>query len=166
MIIGDSEACAVGLVADQVAQEWARKRGQPKDDVAVECKGGTTIPYWNNLHAYFALQAHPNADVVLVFLGTNHFWQKQLPSPQPILDLILKRGASCVWVGNVAVGGKAWPIINQALEAAVTPQCKYFNSEQEPIKLWDGYHPHADDAKRWLSDVWDVIPPKYEELHD
>ena len=166
LIIGDSVACAVSPVAKEVAQEWAQKTGQPTDDVTVDCKGGTTIQYWGpGLHAHFSLQARPLTDTLLVFLGTNHYWQKTVPNPQLILDLVTNRNLTCVWVGNVAVKGKHWPI-NGLLRDAVTPTCIYFDSEAEPIQLCDGFHPDSANAKKWLTDVWAAIPLKYEETHD
>lgn len=167
LIIGDSEACAVSPVAKEVAKAWADKHQQPLDDVVVDCKGGTVIQYWaQGLHAQLALNAHPKTDTLIVFLGTNHYWQKPLiGNPQPILDLVTGRHLQCTWVGNVAVKGKKWPV-NADLRAAVTPTCNYFNAEEEPITLWDGVHPDRANARRWLSDVWEALPLKYEETHD
>lgn len=167
LIIGDSEACAVAPVAKEVAKAWADAHGQPVDDVAVECKGGTVISYWaQGLHAQLALNAHPKTDTLLVFLGTNHYWQKTLVGdPKPILDLVTGRNLQCVWVGNVAFRGKKWPV-NEQIRAAVTPTCSYFNAEEEPIQLWDGAHPDRANARKWLTDVWETIPLKYEETHD
>lgn len=167
LIIGDSEACAVAPVAREVARAWADKHGQPVDDVAVECKGGTVIQYWGpGGHARSALQAHPKTDTLVVFLGTNHYWQKPLNGdPKLILDLVADRGLQCVWVGNVAVKGRKWPV-NGDLRQAVTPTCNYFNAEEEPIQLWDGVHPDRANARIWLADVWEAIPLKYEDTHD
>lgn len=154
-------------VAKEVAKAWADKHGQAADDVAVDCKGGTVIQYWaQGLHAQLALQAHPKADTLVVFLGTNHYWQNPLVgNPQPILDRVVARGLQCVWVGNVAVKGKKWAV-NSQLRQAVTPTCSYFNAEEEPMQLWDGVHPDRVNARRWLADVWEAIPLKYEDTHD
>lgn len=161
LIVGDSEACAVGTVAKEVAKEQS-----PPDSVSVECKGGTVIQYWaGGMHFQYALAAHPKADTVLVFLGTNHYWQKSVPSPKVILDQVAARGLTCVWVGNVAVKGRTWPI-NGMLRDAVTPTCGYFDAEKVQMQLWDGYHPDRANARLWLREVWAAIPPKYEEIHD
>lgn len=161
LIVGDSEACAVGVVAKEVAAEQV-----PPDRVSVDCKGGTVIQYWTGgMHFQRALTAHPKADTVLVFLGTNHYWQRELPSLKVILDQIAARGLTCVWAGNVAVNGKTWPI-NDMLRAAVTPTCDYFDSEKVPMQLWDGVHPDKDSARLWLRRVWAAVPPKYEEPHE
>ena len=167
LIIGDSEACAVSPVAKEVAQEYAKRTSYPLDDVAVDCKGGTVVSYWaQGLHAQLALNAHPKTDTLIVFLGTNHYWQKPLNAdPKPILDLVTGRGLQCVWVGNVAFKGKKWPI-NSQMRDLVTPTCNYFNAEEEPIQLWDGAHPDRANAKVWLTHVWDTIPLKYEDTHD
>ena len=162
LIIGDSEACAVAPVAKEVAREWAEKKGYPIDNVAVECKGGTVIQYWAaGQHAKLALGTHPKTDTLLVFLGTNHYWQKTLVGdPTQILDLVKANKLQCTWVGNVAVKGKKWAV-NDQVKQAVTPTCNYFDSEEEQIKLHDGVHPDRANAKKWLSDVWETIPLKY-----
>lgn len=157
LIVGDSEACAVGFIADKVANERL-----PHDNVSVECKGGTTVQYWGSGgHLRQALVRHPASDVVLVFLGTNHYWQKETPPVGLILDLIRDSNVKCVWVGNTAVKGKKWPI-NGLLRGAVTPTCSYFDTEAADVQLWDGVHPDRANALRWLRMVWSTIPTKHE----
>lgn len=167
LIIGDSEACAVSPVAKEVAREYAVRTNSPVDDVIVECKGGTVVSYWaQGMHAQYVLNAHPKIDTLLVFLGTNHYRQKPLNAdPKPILDLVTSRGLQCVWVGNVAIKGRKWPI-NAEMRALVTPTCSYFNAEEEPIQLCDGTHPDRANAKVLLGHVWETIPIKYEDTHD
>lgn len=159
LIIGDSEACAVAPVV--------KKAKLPTDTVDVDCKGGTVVQYWGlggNFRA--ALSRHPRPDVVLVFLGTNHYWQAKTPPVKPVLDLIRDRGLQCVWVGNTAVHGKQWQI-NGLIRNAVSPPCDYFDTEAAGIPLYDGVHPDAKAALLWLQKVWPMIPLKYEkESHD
>ncbi len=164
LIVGDSEACAVGLVAKEISKEEADLNQRLPDVVDVVCKGGTTIQYWSSLPRINAtLDQHPKTDMVLVFLGTNHYWQKSVPSPKNILDQIENRGHMCIWVGNVAVKGKKWPINAMLKEAATKDNvCSYFDSESFDMILWDGYHPDKTNAKKWLKAVWSMIPLKYE----
>lgn len=161
LIVGDSEACAVAPYAQKVADEVDKENGWPKDKVDVDCKGGTVVQYWGaGGHLKLALQRHPNPDDVLVFLGTNHYWQKAAPPTATVTDLL--KGTNCVWVGNTAVKGHKWPI-NQLIRDSVTPQCTYFDTEAADIPLWDGVHPDRTGAVKWLRLVWPTIPPKYEE---
>jgi len=152
LIVGDSEACAVGAVASDVANEQV-----PPDNVNVSCKAGSTVQYWSGLHMKHALSLYPASDVVLVFLGTNHYTSRSAPDVKPLLSELAARRLPCVWVGNVAVHGKSWPI-NALLKAAVSPPCSYFDSER--VKLQDGVHPDRTNAKLWLRQVWAAIPRK------
>jgi len=165
LIIGDSEACAVGLVAQEVVRELAKESNVPVDHVDVECKVGTVIQYWAGGHFQAALTAHPKPDTVLIFLGTNHYRQKSVPSSRVILEQITQQHLSCIWVGNVAVKGKTWPI-NRMLREAVSPPCDYFDAEAFPMKLGDGVHPDRANAKKWLKAIWAMIPLKYETPHE
>lgn len=161
LIVGDSEACAVGLVKNDAALLESARTQAPIDKVAVECKGGIVIQHWTKGKFKRALDAHPNTDVVLVFLGTNHYWQKELPSTQPMLDLMRERGLSCVWVGNPRVLGKRWPM-NDMLPKQVEPTCMYLDSEQLKLQLWDGYHPDKKSSIHWLRQALRMMPLKFE----
>lgn len=158
LIIGDSEACAV---APEV-----KKAKLPTDTVYVDCKGGTVVQYWGsggNFKA--ALSRHPKPDVVLVFLGTNHYWQKTTPPVETVLKTIRERGFKCVWVGPTAVHNQHWPM-NDLIRDAVQPTCDYFDTETASIKLHDGVHPYGAAALDWLQKIWPMIPMKYEEQSD
>lgn len=155
LIVGDSEACAVS---------WQVKRVKlPTDTVDVECKGGTTVPYWGSQgHLKMALDKHLKPDVLLVFLGTNHYGQVVTPDVKPILDIIKDRELTCMWIGNTAVKGKKWKI-NKLIRDAVTPTCSYFDTEEANIPLPDGVHPDGIGAVKWLKLIWATLPVKYEE---
>lgn len=158
LIIGDSEACAIA--------SSVKKAKLPTDDVHVDCKGGTVVQYWGaggNFRA--ALTRHPKPDVVLVFLGTNHYWQKKTPPVESILSIIRDRGFQCVWVGPTAVHNKTWEM-NGLIRDAVTPTCDFFDTEAAHIPLYDGVHPDEPAALLWLQKVWPLIPMKYEEPND
>lgn len=163
LIVGDSEACAVGSYINlkKLVADINDEGGMPRDSVDVDCKGGTTVQYWGaggNLRA--ALSRHPNPDAVLVFLGTNHYGQATTPPTATVTDLL--KATDCVWVGNTAVHGKHWKI-NGLIRDAVTPQCAYFDTEAAGIPLADGVHPTPGGASKWIRSVWPLIPPKYEE---
>lgn len=163
LIVGDSEACVIGQNRDAIAK-FNDDNGQPHDVVDVECKTSTRVTYWGydgNFRA--ALSKHPNPDEVLVFLGTNHWWNdRKAPEVKPILDLVDVHQLKCIWVGNTAVRGKRWPI-NDLLRAAVTPTCDYFDTEAAEIPLRDGVHPGREGAVKWINAVWSMIPLKYED---
>jgi len=158
LIVGDSEACAVAPYAKPVAWQTNDAAHEPHDDIEIDCKPGTVVQYWGgqgNLRA--ALERHARPDVVVVFLGTNHYREATAAPPvMPILDIISEQGARCVWIGNTAVHGKKWPI-NRLLSAAVQPTCEYFDTEAAGIELIDGVHPTKQGAVKWLNLVWPMV---------
>jgi lysophospholipase L1-like esterase len=167
LIVGDSEAGRVSWVVQDVKNT--------DDTILVDAKGGTSTTYWGASHAARLQQSFtkmPNADTIVIFLGTNDVWRKSLQgclddemevATQNMLDSIQKHGISCVWVGPTNVHGQKWPI-NDALENKVSPVCSYFNTEAVKIPLEDGVHPNKDEARKWLGMVWLMIPPKFEEI--
>lgn len=165
LVIGDSEACAVNLYIRKTVKAINEAAGQPLDTVDVDCKGGTVVQYWGDQgHFREALRKHPNPDTVIIFLGTNHYWQGTRPPVESILDQI-QAPTSCVWVGNTAVKGKRWKI-NNILREAVQPTCSYFDTEATGIELPDGVHPSGAGAIKWLKAIWPLIPLKYEEADE
>lgn len=162
LIVGDSEACAVQLLNDlpKLVASINRSQERPVDSVSVECKSGTTVQHWGSGPLREALNKHPNPDVVIVFLGTNHYSQRTLPPVSSVLDEL--GPAQCVWVGNTAVHGRNWPI-NSLLRQAVQPRCTYFDTEAAQIELADGVHPTVKGAEKWIRGVWRVVPSVYEE---
>lgn len=153
LIIGDSEACAVGTSAKNVASEFGIQ-----DAVAVECKIGSTIQYWEK-NFKRVLAKHPKTDVVVVFLGTNHYSSIVPPQTSNLLSQIKESSSECLWVGPVAVHGKNWPI-NEFLKQSVSDNCSYFDTENFGLELVDGIHPEKKEAYRWLKSVWNDIPMK------
>ena len=155
LVVGDSEACAAGAHAKEVAESHG-------DVVEVVCKPSTTVAYWSGGPLEKALNASPGIDTLVVFLGTNHYLDHRAPVITPVLGTIAAHGLRCVWVGNTSVRGRHWPI-NGLLRDAVTPACVYFDTEAADVPLVDGVHPGPIAARRWLEDVWRVIPPRYED---
>lgn len=164
LIVGDSEACAVGFIAKNTVQKINDEANQPRDIVSTVCKSSTVTSYWGEQgHLREAILRYPNPDVIIVFLGTNHYWQvSKSPDVSKILKEISDAHAHCVWVGNVAVKGKTWPI-NKLLHDAVSHQCIYFDTEAADIPLADGIHPNNAGSIKWLRLIWPVVPLKYEE---
>lgn len=148
LLVGDSEACAVGPLA--------KRREGPTLRVSVDCKVSSTIPYWSD-RIKDTLAQHPHPSTVVVFLGTNHYWvDKDLPDVSPVVDPIIASGAKCVWVGNVAVKGRRWPV-NRLLRDAVGSRCTYFDTEAAGIELADGVHPTQSGAVKWMGSVWQLV---------
>jgi hypothetical protein len=149
LIIGDSEACAV--------YPYARTMG---DQVSVECTKSTRVEWWAEGRFQQALDKHPDADTVVVFLGTNDYYDTRAPDVKPILDAVSNRHLACVWAGNTPVHGrKHWPI-NEMLRAAVVPTCSYFDTEAAGIQLLpDEVHPTPEGAAKWIRKVWSALPP-------
>lgn len=161
LVVGDSEACAVNLYIRKTVKEFNEALKQPLDVVDVDCKGGTTVQYWGEQgHFRESLSKHGKPDVVVVFLGTNHYWQTTTPPVNMIIDQLEPR-TECLWVGNTAVKGRKWKI-NRLLKDAVTPRCQYFDTEAADIHLPDGVHPSGAAAIKWIKMIWSMIPLKYE----
>jgi lysophospholipase L1-like esterase len=161
LVIGDSEACRVNLWIKATVHDINQRNHEPYDDVHVVCKGGTVVQYWGaGGHTRMALQEYPHPDDVVVFLGTNHYWQKTSPPTETVTDLL--GDANCIWVGNTAVKGHHWPI-NQLIRDRVSGRCSYFDTEAANIPLDDDAHPGHAGAVKWLQMVWETIPTKYEE---
>jgi len=162
LIVGDSEACAVGSFAQGVADAVDDELDLPHDTVRVVCKKSTTVQYWGAAGKFRDALLGYSTDAVLIFLGTNHYRSAAVLPIKPITDLVSEHGLGCVWVGNVAVNGKHWPI-NDVLKVEVVPTCTYFDTEAAAIPLWDGVHPRKTGAEKWLRLIWPLIPVKYLE---
>lgn len=151
LIVGDSEA---GFVSRRLKE--FKEKVHPEETFDTDFKGGTVIQYWaagGNFRA--ALSRHPKPDTVIIFLGTNNYWQKTMPDVKPILDEVQSRGIRCIWVGPTEVQGKKWEI-NQLIKAAVTPTCTYVDTETLNIPLEDGVHPTYAGIFKWLNAIWEV----------
>jgi lysophospholipase L1-like esterase len=157
LILGDSEACAVRILNDLpgLVRTINDEAGAPHDSVDVECQNGTTVQHWAAGHARRALQLHPNPDVIIIFLGTNHYNSSTVP---PVGSLLTQLGSvPCVWVGNTQVHGRDWPI-NDVIRRAAVPRCTYFDTQAAKIPLVDGVHPTRAGAERWIREIWRVVP--------
>lgn len=163
LVVGDSEACAIKPYVDDVFKKQNAAHNMPQDIINVECKVGSTVEYWSSQERFKnILNKHSKPDVVIVFLGTNHYWQNKAPDISNIVDGIENSGAQCVWIGNTAVNGKRWKI-NRLMRDAVASRCRYFDTEQANISLVDNAHPTIPATIKWLQLIWDVVPLKFEE---
>jgi len=154
LIVGDSEACAVGMQVQGFVKGRSERDGHPVDIVDVVCKTGSPIQYWAADHRFtHVLVEHPSTDVVMIFLGTNNHESVELPPVQPILDAVRESGAKCLWVGNTKVRGYHWRI-NELLRGAVGPTCEYNDTEKADIPLADGVHPTRQGVLSWLQSLW------------
>lgn len=126
-VIGDSQACGVGLVA-------------PKDAV-ITCKGGTRTPYWVT-HVEDA-KVKPG-DEVIVFLGSNDWGEVDA---RPILKAL--KGTRCVWVGPPLIRGKDNGVADR-LKRQVEEDgtCRFLDSR--PLKLAQPDGVHTSEPGRWL----------------
>lgn len=165
LLVGDSEACRVGLFVQAEARRINDEQHQSRDIVEVDCRTSTMVQYWaedGNFKA--SLERHQKPDAVLVFLGTNHWWIPNVtPDVAPITDLVKERGIDCLWVGNVKAYGEHYQI-NDLLREAVTPTCRYFDTEAANIPLDPGgVHPGREGAVKWIRAIWPLIPSKHEK---
>jgi lysophospholipase L1-like esterase len=91
-------------------------------------------------------------DYVIVFLGTNNYYDANLPSVDGVLQVVRSTGARCVWVGPPKVNGKPWKL-NADLRKAVESVCVYVDSQQVAIELHDGIHPSPKGAQVWARKI-------------
>ena len=147
LVIGDSEVAYTHPHFSAVQES--------NETIVKEFKGGTVIQQWFGDRLDTALNKHPNAETIIIFLGTNNAGRKDDLDITPILSKI--KDKKCIWVGPVAVNGQRWNF-NKLLQANVlkNSNCKYVNSEELGLKLLDGYHPDQESAIRWLKEVWAI----------
>lgn len=131
-IVGDSQACGVGLVA-------------PKD-AHVQCKVGSRTSHWSE-----RVLAQPG-DAVLVFLGSND----SLPvDVRPLLARL--KGTRCVWVGPPLIRGRDSGVadsIRRQVQADGT--CRFLDSR--PLRLAQPDGVHTSEPARWLSAALRALP--------
>lgn len=154
MIVGDSEACAMMDVADDVSKERSRL-GMPSDELHFRCLVGSHIQYWAAGHLISATATVKDLDRVVVVLGGNHVGLP-LPDMKPIIAQLTALTFPCTWAGNAAVLGKRWET-DDLLRAAVSSTCDYYSLQDHPVKLPDGMHPDAAGARLWLNDILNSI---------
>lgn len=149
LIIGDSEACAVGRIAQEaiVAVDLGMH-------ATVNCRTGSHIQDWSPQVIDSIIRG--DHDAIMVFLGTNHHDQVELPDVQPLLDVIERRGIACVWAGSVPIGGHGW-YVNELLRDAIVPTCGYVDLESIVVELPDGLHPTPTGAREWLNVAMDTV---------
>jgi lysophospholipase L1-like esterase len=146
LVVGDSEAAHARLHVQEFVRPWERAE--------VRAKSGTSTEQWAQGMLKEALKAHGiQPDVLVVFLGTNDLWRKEVVDLTPFFAEI--PGVSCVWVGPVAGGGRRWPLTPK-LRAAVETRCAWVESEDIP--LYDGWHPTHAGIATWLERVWKAKP--------
>lgn len=142
-IVGDSEAGATSAALKEALPSGS------KIDLTFEVS--SRIEKWA---AGKMANARPagRIDVVIVFLGTNNYYDQTLPSPEGILKVIRSTGAKCIWVGPPKVNNRSWKLNNE-LRQAVEPTCKFVDSQQIPIALRDGIHPTPNGARTWARKI-------------
>jgi hypothetical protein len=147
LVVGDSEAGHARLHVQEFVRPWERAE--------VRNKGGTSIVQWSEGGMLKdAVRGHGRRpDVLVVFLGTNDVWRKEVPDLEPLFKEV--GPTKCVWAGPVAGGGKRWRF-TQLLKAKVSGRCAWVDSEDIP--LYDGWHPTHDGIVTWLRRVWGTKP--------
>lgn len=159
LIVGDSEACAVGNVAQRTSDEigWGHV-------IDTSCKSGSTIQDWSGNRIDAALKDHSRADVVIVFLGGNNVHNENTNGAETIIEKITARRSACVWVGNAKLFEKTWRINSSLKEVVEASGCRYLDSELLNLKLVDKMHPDVESAKLWFKSAIALVPVLYEEL--
>lgn len=146
LLVGDSEVGHVKLRLPDV---------RTTEEVALDYRGGTSIEQWSagGMFKKAMERQKKTPDTIVVFLGTNDVWRKEVPDLKPLFDA-MPASSKCVWAGPVAGAGKKWPFTPK-LKAAVTTRCTWVDSEDIPLA--DGWHPGWDAALLWLRRVWKEI---------
>ncbi len=159
LVVGDSEACAVGNVAQRTSDEsgWGHV-------IDTSCKSGSTIQDWSGNRIDAVLKTHARADAVIVFLGGNNVHNENIAGVETIIEKIKSHRLSCVWVGNARLFEKTWRINSLLKEVVEASGCRYLDSELLNLKLIDKMHPDVESAKLWFKSAIALVPVLYEEL--
>lgn len=159
LIVGDSEACAVGNVAQRTSDEvgWGHV-------IDTSCKSGSTIQDWSGNRIDTTLKNHDRSDAVIVFLGGNNVHNENTAGAETIVQKITAHRSSCVWVGNARLFDKTWRINSSLKEVVEASGCRYLDSELLNLKLVDKMHPDVESAKLWFKSAIALVPVLYEEL--
>lgn len=156
LLIGDSEAGAVAPYLSSVQR--------PDDVVHTVYLVGSRIEAWSSgAQKPVLLQALASyaPDVVIVFLGTNHYSDSVAPPVASLLSVLQAAApnASVLWVGPTSVQGKTWPVDTWLAQETAAAGVPYVDVEALGIPLRDGIHPTADGAKQLLQAIWARLPP-------
>ncbi len=150
LLIGDSQ---VGCVNSRMNE--FKTKFNIDENIFVDYKIGSTIQFWEtNEKFHKTLLQYPLIDTVIIFLGTNNFWQTTKPNVDSILNEIESKKLNCIWVGPTKVHDKKLAI-NQLLKNVVSPTCSYVDTEQFFIPLSDGIHPTYQGIFKWLRVIWE-----------
>lgn len=152
LVVGDSEACAAGGVANEVSMRRSVT-------IYTECMTGSRVQYWSTGRLDAALDQRPDVTSVIVFLGGNHVGDKSVPDVTRVLTTLKQRHVGCIWAGNARIHGKTWSV-NAQLNEAVSGTCRYLDLELLDVKLPDGMHPNAVGARVWLDAALDLLEKK------
>lgn len=109
------------------------------------------IEKWSGGKMLASKPASP-VDVVIVFLGTNNYYDEKLPSVDGVLQVVKSTGARCIWVGPPKVNARSFKL-NEELKIATSSTCKYVDSQQLAIELQDGIHPSSQGARVWARKI-------------
>lgn len=150
LLVGDSEAGAV--------QPYLSAVLGPGETANVNSVVGSRISAWSSGQLASAIAA-TNPDVVVVFLGTNDYYDNALPNLTPVFSQ-LPTGRT-VWVGPTSVQNKSWPVDNLLKNAMQAQGIPFIDTESLGISLRDGIHPDAAGAKKWLQAIWPVVRQVY-----
>lgn len=141
-VVGDSEA---GAVHSYLIPKL------PNDQTILTYETSSRIEKWSG-GKMAASRPAGQIDTVIVFLGTNNYYDQQLPSPKGVLDIVRSTGARCVWVGPPRVHNRPFPL-NNDLRKAVENTCTYVDSQSLSIELRDGIHPTDKGAQEWAQRI-------------
>jgi len=142
-IVGDSEAGAVAPSLKGVLPSGSQ--------IVLTYEVSSRIEKWAG-GKMAASRPSRKVDRVIVFLGTNNYYDTQLPSVEGVLQVIRSTGARCTWVGPPKVNNRPWKL-NNDLKAAVGSTCTYVDSQQLAIELRDGIHPTDKGAQEWARKI-------------
>jgi hypothetical protein len=149
LLVGDSEAGAV--------QPYLSSVLRPGETAFVSSVVGSRIEAWSNGQITTAI-VNAKPDVVVVFLGTNNYYDTTAPNLAPIFAQLPARS---VWVGPTSVQGKSWPIDGWLRTAVAARGIPYVDTESLGIPLRDGVHPTPAGAVTWLKTIWPIVEATY-----
>lgn len=131
-IIGDSQACGVGLVSKRLneVELWNK--------VKISCKVGSRTSYW------FDKISVKNGDDVIIFLGSN---DNANVNAKPLLAKL--KNTNCVFVGPPLIRNNNGAADTLKQQVQLDGTCRYLDSRNLHLKQIDGVH--TNELSRWLN---------------
>jgi hypothetical protein len=138
-IIGDSQS---GAIYHQFKQHYQHTKNYSIVSSRIE--------QWDKKYI-FQIPFEEN-DIVFIFLGSNHYDDKFIPTMNNIKKIISKKHLKCYFIGPPVIRNKRWNK-EQFLKERIEGVCDYISSQDIMITSKDKIHPNQIDSKKWFDEI-------------